>query len=71
MSIVPVASLSTSDLFMLGNNLRRRGRHRRARRRVLEAVNRSLAAHGAAVSALSRHVLGLPTAALSRQRGGG
>ena len=55
MSIVPLSSLSASDLFMLGNNVkpRRRGPSRPSRR-VLGAVNRSLAAHGESVASLQR-----------------
>lgn len=50
MSIVLAASLSDSDLALLGNNIRpstrvhRRSPDVRANRRVLAAVNRSLAA---------------------------
>lgn len=50
MWIVPADSLSESDLSLLGNNLRPRSRPRRrppaerANRRVIAAVNRSLAA---------------------------
>lgn len=73
MSIVPVASLSASDLFLLGNNVRperseRPERRRRPPRRVLDAVNRSLAAHGEAVAALHRHWLGPRGLATSPQR---
>jgi hypothetical protein len=62
MSIVPLASLSASDLFMLGNNLvpaRRRAARPRPRR-VLSAVNRSLAAHGEAVASLHRRLVPSP-----------
>jgi len=60
MSIIPVSFLSSSDLAFLGNNLRAptRRRSHRSRRRLLAAVNRSLAPLGERVGALHRPVLG-------------
>ncbi len=52
MSIVPSSALSASELSSLGNNIG--APKRRRRRRVLAAVNRSLAAIGEAVAEL-RH----------------
>ena len=50
MSIVPFSALSASDLSSLGNNIG--VPKRRRRRRVLAAVNRSLATLGEAVAEL-------------------
>jgi hypothetical protein len=58
MSIVLASSLSESDLCLLGNNMRPRSRTKRrppaeqANRRVIAAVNRSLAALRERVSGL-------------------
>lgn len=57
MSIVLASSLSTSDLRRLGNNLvgpRRSTPQRQARRRLIHAVNRSLASIGERVGQLHR-----------------
>ena len=57
MSIIRASSLSTSDLALLGNNVRRDSRlpHRiRSGRREIKAVNRSLAISGERVSSLHR-----------------
>ena len=54
MSVIPVSLLSACELAQLGNNLRPKGRRRPRRRRVLAAVNRSLAAYGEKVAALHR-----------------
>jgi hypothetical protein len=51
MSIVPISSLSSSDLSILGNNI---GTPARRRRRNLGPVNRSLAALGEQVKSLHR-----------------
>jgi hypothetical protein len=58
MSVIPVSLLSPWDLHQLGNNLRPRGRRRPRRRRMLAAVNRSLAAHGERVGSLHRSSCG-------------
>lgn len=53
MSIVPASCLSASDLALLGNNLLPPVRRPRPRsRHDLDAVNRSLAAHGEQVGRL-------------------
>ncbi len=57
MSIIPASRLSSSDLSRLGNNLRELPRPKpqvRVRRRVLQAVNRSLACVGERVGQLHR-----------------
>ena len=58
MSIVRASDLTSADLALLGNNIRPLGRRRRPRpkyhRRLLCAVNRSLAPVGERVSTLSR-----------------
>lgn len=61
MSIIPASRLSSSELAALGNNLRREGRPRPVKnRRLVAAVNRSLAAVGESVGKLHR-----PLAAVS------
>ena len=57
MSVIPVSRLSSADLALLGNNVRRstKGRAgRRRRRRAVAAVNRSLAGYGERVPRLHR-----------------
>jgi hypothetical protein len=53
MSIICASSLTQSDIRLLGNNLGSKSFHRRRqRRRVLKAVNRSLAVVGERVDRL-------------------
>ncbi len=58
MSVIPVSRLSCSDLALLGNNFRpARGpgaatTARRRQRRMMAAINRSLAGHGEHVGRL-------------------
>ena len=59
MSIIPVSSLSTSELTLLGNNIRpakrrgRRGPNPQSNRRVITAVNRALLRMGERIDHLS------------------
>ena len=61
MSIVPASRLSRADLALLGNNLHSaygdpdRARRRRKGRRLVAAINRSLAAVDEHVRRLHRH----------------
>ena len=61
MSIVPASRLSRADLALLGNNLNSactrcdRVRRRRKSRRLVAAINRSLAAVDEQVRRLHRH----------------
>ncbi len=62
MSIVPASRLSSSDMAILGNNLRRAYRQESVgrtlrRRRLVAAVNRSLSTVGERVSCLHRPLL--------------
>jgi hypothetical protein len=63
MSIVPASRLSASDLSHLGNNLRRDGRRKITRpgstdrRRLVAAVNRSLAGLGERIARLHRPMM--------------
>jgi len=57
MSIIPFSALSASELSSLGNNVGTPKRRRR--RRVLAAVNRSLAALGEAVAELRCRQIGM------------
>ena len=55
MSIIPASRLSSSDLMLLGNNIRRAARRAKPRsndRRIVAAVNRSLARLGEQVTCL-------------------
>ena len=56
MSIVPAVGLSSTELSRLGNNLgpRRRSPGRMARRRTVDAINRSLARFGEQIDRLHR-----------------
>ena len=73
MSIVPLSALSASERASLGNNIG--SPKRRQRRRVLAAVNRSLAAIGEAVAELRCRQMGMtwgqtaPLRATRRHRG--
>lgn len=61
MSILPASRLSSSDLSRLGNNLSEMPRRKpRVRRRVLQAVNRSLACVGERIGQLHRPLMTLP-----------
>ncbi len=57
MSIVPFSALSSSELSSLGNNVG--PPMKRRRRRVLSAVNRSLAALGEAITGLHRRQMSM------------
>ena len=59
MSIIPASRLSAADLSRLGNNLGESQRpklRRQARRRLIDAVNRSLASVGERVGQLHRPI---------------
>lgn len=71
MSIIPASCLSASDLAQLGNNLcpehprRRRASRLRGQRRLIAAVNRSLATLGERVGRLQRPLLQSPKPSLA------
>lgn len=54
MSIIPAARLSASDLARLGNNFKTPRRQHRSERRVIAAVNRSLATVGERINRLHK-----------------
>jgi hypothetical protein len=63
MSIIPISFLSSSDLSLLGNNIKSTPRPRRPHPE-LAPINRSLAPHGERVTKLYR----CPNAVIKRSR---